>query len=152
MPRAGATTINSGSGGIGDIRHSRLTEAQFQSLNGTGWVLYDNRNIVGSKLNTMFGFTTLDDARGLVLRGKNNGRSTLTGNADGDLALGAFQDHAITAHSHNFNTFGNVPAVTNNPASSGSGAGGTTTTNNGNTAGNETRMRNLTTNIFIKIN
>lgn len=170
---------------IGMIVHSRLTEAQFQEINGTSWILMDGRNIAGSALATLTGVTNIEDARGLVLRGKNNGRVDGNQNPDGDLAIGTFQ---------NFKTSGSGlsgTAVSNGNHAHGSGIGsdashgdpygylpgaptGTfrysgvtsgakpmpyTQTTGAHThsvslsgGGNETAMRNLTINTFIKIN
>jgi hypothetical protein len=165
--------VGSGSSSLGDIRQSLLTESQFQAINGTGWVLMDGRSITGSGLATLTGLTTLPDARGVVLRGKNNGRSTATGNPDGDVAVGTFQADQNGAHSH---------SVVANPHTGGSGGvdqiaafnqgypynglGPTSFVVNGvetrvipygrllaqSSGGNETRMRNVTVNVFVRIN
>lgn len=102
-------------------------------------------NNIGTTYGVGDGSTTfnLPDSRGRVHAGRDNmggvaanritaGGSGITGTTLG--ASGGAQTHTLAigempAHTHEFNTFGNVPAVTNNPASSASGAGGTTTTN-----------------------
>lgn len=135
---------------VGSVRHSMLTEIQFQAANGSGWILADGRSIVGSAYAALTGFTNAPDARAVAIRGKDNGRGL---NPDGDLPLGTYQGDVFLNHVHFVTTYGNVPAVTNNPASSGAGAGGTATSSGANVGGgNETRMKNVTMNVFIKIN
>ncbi len=139
--------------GIGAIKNSMLTEAQFQTQNGSGWVLCDGRDVTGSDYDTLTGDTTIPDARGQFLRGKNNGRSDGQENPDGDSALGAAQADAFGQHTH-------VQQGVASPLSAGphtvlgSAATGTQTSSQStqNTGGNETRVKNITINIFIKIN
>lgn len=132
---------------IGTIVHSLLTESQFQEKLSTNWVLFDNRSIAGSLLSTLYGSSTLPDARGAVLRGKDHG---LGRNPDGDTALGTYQADEYESHSHT------IPYIASG------GSGGTNrdldpnvnpaTMSSGSSGGNETRMKNITVNIFIKIN
>jgi len=149
---------------VGMIVQSMLTESQFQSINSNSWVLMDGRNIAGSAYATITGAATIPDARGLVLRGKNNGRSDGQQNPSGDLALGTFQDQATAknglgisdpGHSHGTlgvnNMNGTSPgggALTSQASSTSAAATGITLT----AGDNETRMRNITVNHFIKIN
>lgn len=166
---------------VGMIIQSRLTEAQFQSQNGIGWVLMDGRNVAGSLYAQITGINVLDDARGLVLRGKNNGRSDGNQNPDGDLALGAFQNQNFASHGHTQAQHRHTESLSDgiaeanvaslfrsgwvNTANPVVGYGGIFNTSNGrrglttyqtpvinDNGGNETRMRNLTVNTFIKIN
>ena len=155
---------------VGMVVHARLTEPQFQALNGTAWVLYDDRDITGSKLAGITGVNTLEDARGLVLRGKNNSRVDGDQNPDGDVALGTFQDHQQFSHNHGGGShthqqranvftgsgagFASAPYAPNTTSSSPSAqsTNGPSTTVIGTDGGNENRMRNLTLNTFIKIN
>jgi hypothetical protein len=154
---------------VGMIVQSMLTEAQFQALNGTSWVLMDGRSVTGSTYSTVTGSNTIPDARGMVLRGKNNGRSDGSQNPDGDSSLGAYQGDLFGQHQHTGrgNTFdagfplagGQAGLATDSGlginANSG-GVGGTrvrpTTAAYDPSGGNETRMRNITVNHFIKIN
>ncbi len=145
---------------VGSVRHSMLTELQFQAANGTGWVLMDGRNVAGSAYAVLTGLTTIPDHRGIGFRGKNNGRADGAQNPAGDVALGTYQGDSVVDHSHTVNIpmYGNVPAVTANPAASGGGFSGlyNTTSSTGINSGQggvgETRMRNVTLNVFIKIN
>lgn len=60
---------------VGMIVPSMLTEAQFQAINGTAWVLAAGQSAVGSVYATTTGSSTLPDLRGMTLRGKNNSRA-----------------------------------------------------------------------------
>lgn len=172
-------------GSIGSFEQSMLTEVQYQALYGSGWIITDGRSVTGSKYHILTGNTNVPDFRGLVIRGKNNGRSDGNQNPDGELALGQFQDHLFTqhdhgggSHSHNGNTSGEItnghrinygePFGINGyqggasyPDSNVSNSLNHThsfTTNGPNSTvlilqgGNETRMRNVTMNSFIRIN
>lgn len=149
---------------VGSVVHSMLTEAQFQAENGFGWVLARGQSVVGSRYQTITGSPNAPDLRGVFLRGKNNGRSTSSGNASADRALGTYEGDAIR------NITGDIGIWANPESYSGVFA------NNGTTAqsrpGNgsfsqwranfnasrvvptaaENRPRNVTVNIFIKIN
>lgn len=87
-------------GFIGDIVTSILTEAQFQSQRNSGWVLMDGRSVGGSKYATTTGNSVIPDARGMFLRGKNNGRADGKQNPDGDVAMGTYQADSNKAHTH----------------------------------------------------
>lgn len=161
---------------VGTVVYSILTLAQIQAESGNGWVLASGQSIVGSRLATVTGMTNAPDLRGVVARGKDNGRGL---NPDGDLALGTYQadqfgshthiqnshNHTQNSHSHNvtsgayIGTYGSTVTPFNNAGSNSTIAGsGTTATNNPATAtnqnsgGNETRMKSVTLNAFIKIN
>lgn len=188
---------------VGMIVQSMLTEAQFQALNGTSWVLMDGRSVAGSSYATVTGSATIPDARGMVLRGRNDGGSALgtradgKQNPDGNLTLGSDQAHATAknglsataaassvsgsvggsdgTHTHGF---ANALRIASDENFAGGGNGGeganagtlsaTNSTGSGhghgfnltaagqaitiNDGDNETRMRNITVNHFIKIN
>lgn len=153
------------SSSLGSIKESMLTEAQFQAQHGTGWVLMDGRDVTGSAYATLTGNTTLPDARGQFLRGKNNGRSDGQQNPDGDMALGTQTEDAIR------NITGNVSGGRALSPPSPAGAfstyvNNTSGPNNGGSGelnivfnaanvvptASDNRPKNLTVNIFIKIN
>jgi len=146
---------------VGDVVESMLTETQFQAIRGSNWVLMDGRNVAGTTYANITGNSTIPDARGVALRGKNNGRSNSTGNQSGDLALGTYQADEFESHDHIMNGeyFNSTGAAAgnqyNNPSKVSGGAGATNFTFNRNAmeseGGNETRMRNITVNIFIKV-
>jgi hypothetical protein len=87
-------------GPIGAIVSSLLTETQYQSLYGTGWVLMDGRSCVGSAYAAVTGAATIPDARGMLLRGKNNGRSDGNQNPAADRNLGDFEGDQMQGHYH----------------------------------------------------
>lgn len=117
---------------VGTIMHSMLTEVQFQSQMNTNWVLMDGRSVAGSVYSSLTGSATIPDATGRFLRGKG------ANNPDGNLALGTYQSDTsrvvggIAFDGSSYPLFG----------ASGSGSA----------YGNETRPKNITVNIFIKIN
>ena len=143
----------SGESSLGDIRHSMLTEAEFQAENGNEWIIADGRDITGSDLGDVF-FARGDaqnapDLRGMYLRGKNNGRSDGDENPDGELDLGTYQADQNKAHTHTHNRYNKT----------GGGAGQMSgfdilnlTDTTSSSGGNEARPRSITVNIFIKIN
>lgn len=158
---------------VGTIIQSMLTELQFQQANDTSWILADGRNVSGSVYSTVTGNSSVPDLRGMVLRGKNNGRSDGNQNPDGDLSLGALQQHAFSSHDHGGGNHGHTMGTGGADSTTmvGGGAtqrlshfiadgfngGGPKSTHNSGTiisgqGGNETRMRNVTVNTFIKIN
>ena len=85
---------------VGSIESSFLTEAQYQAIRGTGFVLADGRNVAGSTYSIITGETTIPDLRGVMIRGKDHGRGL---NPDGDLALGTYQDAIVREHNHGVN-------------------------------------------------
>lgn len=90
---------------VGSIIESMLTEIQFQTQIGNLsppdlWVLADGRSVVGSTYATITGNTNIPDLRGVITRGKNNGRSDGNQNPDGDLALGTYTADKFASHTH----------------------------------------------------
>ncbi len=145
---------------VGAIQQSMLTEAQIQAEYGTGWVLMDGRDVTGSSYATITGNTTLPVARGQVLRGKNNGRSDGQENPDGESALGLAQVDCIQGHEHtalSAATAGSYGYKFRNEGSTNFtqtlATNGITTGSNGTPrTGDETAPKNITINIFVKIN
>lgn len=151
----GASTTQEGT--VGQIRTALLTESQFQLENGMGWILADGRNVAGSRFSTLFGANTVPDLRGVALRGKNNGRSDGKENLAADRALGEFEADQMQGHKHSQSPAqgyggagtngvgGNyVGAATGDPVTDG--------TNGPPRTGQETRMKNVTVNFFVKVN
>jgi len=132
---------------VGDVVSSMLDEAAFQAQRSgsASWALMDGRSVVGSSYEAVTGNSTIPDARGQFLRGKNNGRSDGQENPDGDSTLGTQQTDELISHTHS------------GGQTAGSGVGGnggswvTGPANVGNTGGNETRPKNITVNYFIRI-
>ena len=144
---------------LGTVISSMLTLAQFQAQIGGQWVMADGSSCTGTAYATLTGFTVLPDARGMILRGKNNTRADGNQNPTGDVALGTFQDHGVVDHVHN------IPTTNVNGAGGGYisdsvryGAGpvvsgiGNNISSPAGAAQVETRMRNITVNHFIRIN
>jgi len=136
---------------VGDVRQSMLTEAQFQTYAGEGWVLMDGRSVAGSAYAALTGNNNIPDARGRALRMKDNG----AGVNPVDLALGANQGDAFQSHTHNYDArLGSVQGdlvagslwlsrFVTTQATTGPISG---------TSDSETRMKNTTVNFFVKIN
>ena len=143
------------SGFVGDVAISFFEEDQFQTSRDDSWVLADGRNTTGSKWHEITGNPLIPDMRGLAVRGKNNGREGTFANPDGDLPLASGQLDEVESHNHkvgsrdSLTTYGTgntmefvynyVGGSSYKPSSSYFG-------------GNETRMKNITVNYFIKIN
>lgn len=140
---------------VGSVMHSMLTTAQFTSQVGVGdWLLADGSSCAGTRYASLTGATTVPDLRGIILRGKNNGRSTSSGNSDGDLSLGTYQADQLQDHFHSVKWAYN--AGVDYGGDNNTGMDQNTTYNSGaaNSAnvGNETRPRSVTVNIFIRVN
>ena len=141
---------------VGDVVQSMLTEVQFQAPRDSTWVLMDGRDLSvtnpGSAYETLTGQSVLPDARGQFLRGLDT-----SGTVDPDGAgrsLGNFQSDQvgpISGTGGNFSVYsssGNQAAALAIFGSSPPWQKYAYTHN----ATNETRPKNITVNIFIKIN
>jgi hypothetical protein len=164
-------------GQVGDVVDSVLDEATLQSLRGSGWVLMDGRDITGSTLADLTGWTNLPDARGQFRRAKNNGRSDGKENPDGDLALGQFQQdqqetvavshnhrwHYISGNSRTYTSSGSVQNFSFQGPNGNAAISATasvddrintnayTSNESGASTNNETRVKNITINTYIRI-
>jgi len=143
---------------IGTKIAAMLTERQFQALNGSEYILMDDRDVTGTKFHEMTGLTTMIDHRGQATRGKNNGRVDGKENADGDVALGTQQTDDNISHRHTHYDIYNADGVfggTHVSSESETGDGGPVY-ELGRTSfaagGNEARMKSTTKNIFMKVN
>lgn len=136
---------------VGTIIHSMLSVAQFSTQYGDNWVLADGRSITGTLYASVTGATNIPDMRGKALRGKDHGVGS---NPDGDTALGTYQADEFYSHIHAIDksggTGGSAPDFDFNMVAASLFSGGTGYTNA--SGGNETRMKNITVNIFIRIN
>jgi len=85
---------------VGEIVASMLDVPTFEKLNNVTdkvkWVLANGIACPNSDYLTLdpVKHATLPDLRGVFLRGKNHNRDKATGNAEGDLELGAYQGYA----------------------------------------------------------
>ena len=152
-------------GKVGQILSGMLSEAQFQAVHGSSWILADGRSVAGSNYALITGTTTVPDMRGVALRGKSNGRSDGGQNPDGDLALGTYQGDAMGSHNHSTLTGTRNNVFGGTGTNRGLDASGFTSNIQNidygtqsfslgvSTVGsNESRMKNVTVNHFIKIN
>lgn len=159
---------------VGTIIDSLLTEAQFQALMGTGWILMDSRSVSSTMYANLTGASTMTDARGQFRRSKNNGRADGNQDPGGERALGNLQAGAMQSHNHfSFtNTYtsqnggrtsdlttGNYPSWGNGVSGAGEAYNIMASGNASNVgltsaagSGNETRPRNIAVNTFVKIN
>lgn len=94
---------------IGSMEFSFLSLAQFQAINGTGFVLCDGSALPGGSLyEAITGRTNTPDMRGFYPRMRDYGAGV---NPAGDLAVGTVQGAAIAGHTH--------PTVISNPTGPG---------------------------------
>jgi microcystin-dependent protein len=162
---------------VGDVVPSVLSEVQFQSLRGTGWILCDGRSITGSALAVLTGDSTAPDLRGRVVAGKDDmggsaanrltvGGSGIAGNSL--KAVGGAETHTLSqaqlaAHGHNVTDAGGTQQSINNvPTGSASGPipRGSTfnttsnliTSNSGSGSAHQNTQPTMVLNFFVRIN
>ncbi|OQP38617.1 hypothetical protein A4H97_17995 [Niastella yeongjuensis] len=140
---------------LGNVQYSVLEPAVFRQVNGEGWVLMDGRNIQDSELFRLSGLTILPDARGLFLRSMNEGRDVNQGDADGNRAIGNYQADAFKSHAHQISP---AHAVMDNDLGTNGCEGGhdvrygRSVMSSSEYGGLETRPRNISLYLYIKIN
>lgn len=142
---------------IGDVKYSILEPNIFGQVNGDEWVLMDGRSIEGSKLFNLTGMSNVPDARGVFIRNMNLDREATYGDADGNRTVGNYQKDQFESHNHdvNYNKVEYFFAASGMGLQSDKGqeAGrhdiGINISNRG---GNETRPRNISLFLYIKIN
>lgn len=138
---------------IGHVMSAMLSEPQFRAIHGSGWILADGRSVASSKYQTITGETNAPDLRGMILRGKNNGRADGNQDLGGERVLGNFQGEATKRPTTAFTMSNGVvtgSGVGGNGGSWVTGYGSRTTSDGGGDA--ETRPKNIAVNHFIKIN
>lgn len=148
---------------IGDVKQSFLTEAEFQAEHDDTWVLCDGRDVIGSdyailKEGDAVTSHNIPDARGQFLRGLDTSGVVDpdgAGRVIGDSQADGFQDHEHLAYRYINQTGGELayPATNDDGtritlATAGVQPGSAGTPRNI----QETRPKNLTCNMFIKIN
>src|SRR5476649_838131 len=89
---------------IGDVKYSILPPAQFLKASH-GWILLDGGAssqalFIKSDLHLKYGVNTLPDARGLFIRGMNEGRDGKSGDPDGNRPVGNPQTDVFKQHHH----------------------------------------------------
>jgi hypothetical protein len=140
---------------IGDIRNSLLTESQFQSRNGSCWVLMNGQSVSGSLYESLTGRSNLPSAAGRFLRNAGGSAAALALTQEDDFKAhnhgGGDHSHSYSSGTSSLNSAGSYPYPS-------SVLGGTRSAiNNSGTiiasqGGSETRPKNLTVNMFVKIN
>lgn len=124
--------------GIGDIQASDMALSTFQLVNGTGWSPADGSTYVGSVYFSGLGLSNVADTRDRVLRGLGPTYSA---------PLATTQEDQLGSHAHSYT------APTGGAGEyQGGGTDGSVGSTTGSTGGNETRMKNVTVNYFIKVN
>jgi hypothetical protein len=148
---------------VGDIRYSILSPDLFSKNHPGKWMLLDGKpleedtdlyklldeNNVKNILTVKDGIPDcLPDARGVFLRGMNMGRETSTGDTDGDRKIGSYQSDTLKSHHHTYLK----------PRRGGNGSDTDDdevyiwdVTNTSDFGGAETRPRNVTMYIYIKV-
>lgn len=133
------------SGQVGDIKYSILNPQQFRTQNGTCWVAMDGRDVTGSRLEQIAGFSNVPDMGGLFMRA-----AEWQGGADRDpertagTAAGSLQTDATKAHRHGVNIpFNATTNRTGDHSHSYSRGGGRTCSGTG-CSGNQNIYTNLT--------
>ncbi|MFZ9595363.1 MAG: hypothetical protein ACO3A2_04730 [Bdellovibrionia bacterium] len=162
------TSVLANDGRVGDIRYSILSEEQFQELHGKDWELLRGQEVpFDSALKNFWRDSHLPDARGVFLRGSNHGRPRKEGNPEGHLPIGQYQSDTFKKHdhgggNHHHQSFLELTASRNSDGRQMNTAAyfpprhqPIQTNNSGaiiKAEGDaETRPRNITVNVFIKI-
>jgi hypothetical protein len=137
---------------IGCIEQSVLTEAQFQTMNGSAWVLCDGRSIVGTRLAQATGVSNAPNLLGEFLRGKNFGRYSDVEEVD----LGTAKADTVGPHTHRTRNLDDRPQNPLGESIFWDGgkrfSDGTSVFVQSETGNPETRPKNVTVNFFCKVN
>lgn len=153
---------------LGSVQYSILEPGVFTSRpeNKDKWVLMNGQDIQGSDLcNLIPTMKNVPDGRGVFIRAMNLGRSSDTGDADGDLrGLAGFpqsdqfksHDHGGGNHAHHWTGSVTLDTWGGNCGIGGNNCGPKDTPLSGNIinieGGAETRPRNIALYLYIKIN
>lgn len=143
--------------GIGDVKYSVLQPDSFMKYN-PGWVEMDggashtsDSLFRRSILHQHFKVEHLPDGRGVFIRGMNRGRNPAEGDTDGDTRpVGGFQWDMFKKHNHGMKNWHGSGGQEHDELSMASHL-----TKNALAAmegGAETRPRNITLYVYIKIN
>lgn len=148
---------------IGQIEYSLLNLTQFQAEKGTGWVLANGQPVPDSAYAALIG-GSVPDMRGRFLRMKDHGAGR---DKTGERSLGDLENNAVLSHNHPasfIDTLSQHGLATDNVKNINTGGGGQPKTTGypafvssynfliDHTGDVETRPRNITVNVFIKIN
>lgn len=150
---------NSDVGAVGDVKYSLLAPKEFRKVNGRAWILMtDEQSIAGSRLSSLIHTTKLPDARGVFIRGMNEGRDSARGDSDGNRPIGAYQSDDFKSHDHDtdwevgfsVNGNGTTQLIDGDDGSSSRGSRDPLKTKS--RGGNETRPRNIALYVYVKLN
>ena len=149
-------------GALGDVKYSVLKETEFQRMNGTGWILMDGRDINNTDLCKLGNVCKILDARGEFIRGWNQDR------IDGDpfqkennkeRTLSDYQDDALQNHTHDsMQTISGSVGADKGYIARGTkdyqigGTIGKAKVNGAQSSEYETRPKNISLYIYIKVN
>lgn len=153
---------------IGDIKHANMTLAQFQAVNGSGWVLCDGGSSAGSVYSSVTGQTTVPDvqtakrfirAAGSDIVGAGTGQ---IGSTESDAtATNGLSTVTNGGHTHTYSKVDTTSGTALFKHDAASPVQAYDSTANTNTTGthahtltgdSETRPTNISLNYFIKIN
>lgn len=149
-------------GAVGDAKYSILAIDDFQELNGDCWVLMEGQNVSSSTLGT-YGINELPDARGYFVRAHDTHDHDDPNRVDLDrsttLPVGSIQLDEFKQHNHNLGSHGLMRTYTLNSSATG-GFDNTIGEPNirdlplqmPNRGGTETRPKNITLYLYIRIN
>ncbi|MCR9253697.1 MAG: hypothetical protein NXI20_24995 [bacterium] len=147
--------------GLGTVVYSILEPSQFRAINGHGWVLMDGgldlyntyaKQWGDTKLAAISGLQKLPDARGVFLRGMNVGQDSTIGDTQKNRKIGSYQSDQFKTHNHkyiNYYKYNDFTAESfSHEAVIKHGSVSRETASSG---GLETRPRNITLFIYIKV-
>jgi microcystin-dependent protein len=139
------------SAGVGDVEMSFLTEAQFQAIRGTGWVLCDGRSVEGSQYEAVTGASAIPDMRGRYPRMKDHGAGRET---RGELATGTSYDDEFKSHQHGIlaASFGGGPLQNRLLRGNGAAFENNSIYDTVASGGAETNPKTTVLNFFVRIN
>ncbi len=150
---------------LGNVTYSVLSPDVFRQENGLGWFLLDggldlknnNLNLQQTDLCNKHGLfcNDLPDARGTFLRGMNLGREESKGDTNNDRKVGSFQQDEFKTHQHDIQ-LGTRVAGHSAKTKGGEFWGNERSKHKTNwskpTTSKETRPKNITLYIYIKLN
>lgn len=155
-------------GAIGDVKFSILKPELFIEANGNGWVLLKGQAFSDVKPDPLIfkeqeffnvdGVLKLPDARGVFVRGMNEGREIVDSKGDPDTkrTVGSYQPDLIKEHNHNYRKYIDHGWTTRYGEGQGLVIPGDfevkpTEGVNESKSGEETRPRNIALYVYIKI-
>ncbi|WP_416443445.1 hypothetical protein ACH3O9_00915 [Leeuwenhoekiella sp. A16] len=146
-------------GALGDVKYSILPLKNFQYENGNCWILMDSidrREAQRFRLFQRYKIDTIPDARGVFLRGMNEGRNSNTGDVWGNREIGNYQIDTFQVHKHNIDNIETIiwahTTHGNQAKNMVIGSFGQQKETYNSPGGRETRPRNICLYTYIKVN